>query len=213
MNPLLCLAMSEAVVTSEKLDPATIIIDAAIRRFSEYGYNKTTMAEIAEDAAMSAANLYRYYKNKQDIAAVCARNYMDERLCALKEAISEPGLSATQMLEKYALTTLAITQQKAIENRKIDEICTEITRHRPDLVHHKINSEKALIMEILNTGKQRGEFLIQDIEQTAEAIHAMLVIFDVPMFMHLFSNAEYEQKARNAVQLLLPGLRGQGGKV
>ena len=72
MNPLLFLAMSEAVATSEKLDPATIIIDAAIRRFSEYGYNKTTMAEIAEDAAMSAANLYRYFKNKQDIAAVCS---------------------------------------------------------------------------------------------------------------------------------------------
>ncbi len=202
--------MSEALVTSEKTDPATIIIDAAIRRFSEYGYNKTTMAEIAEDAAMSAANLYRYFKNKQDIAAVCARNYMDERIFALREAISDPHLTAEEMLEKYALTTLRITQQKANENKKIDEICTEITRHRPDLVHHKVNSEKALIMKILSAGNQRNEFSIDNIEQTADAIHSMLVIFDVPMFMHLFSNDEYEEKARNTIKLLLPGLRKQG---
>ena len=45
-----------------------IILDAAEARLLHFGYNKTTMAEIAEDAGMSAANLYRYFKNKQEIA-------------------------------------------------------------------------------------------------------------------------------------------------
>ena len=192
--------------TATHTDPADVILEAAINRFSEYGYNKTTMAEIAEDASMSAANIYRYFKNKQDIAVVCARNNVDDRINLLKQAIRNPALTAAQKLESYALTTLRFTHDKALENKKIDEICSEITKHRPDLVHHKVNNEQALLMEILAYGNQTGEFNIDNVVETAEAIHAMLIVFDVPMFMHLFSWEEYENRARVAVQILLSGL-------
>ncbi|HEX9647355.1 MAG TPA: helix-turn-helix domain-containing protein, partial [Alphaproteobacteria bacterium] len=46
------------------------ILRAAQARFARYGFNKTTMAEIAADCAMSAANIYRYFDGKGDIAAV-----------------------------------------------------------------------------------------------------------------------------------------------
>ncbi len=187
-------------------DPADIILEAAIARFSAYGFNKTTMAEIADDASMSAANIYRYFKNKQEIAAVCARNYMDERLAVLKQAINNPALSAAEKLERYVLDTLEFSCNKARENSKIDEICNEITRHRPDLVHHKLDNEKALIMEVLSFGHQNGEFHFDDVAETAETIHAMLVVFDVPMFMHLFSDEKYLQLARSSVQLILAAI-------
>ena len=45
------------------------ILHAAEERFQQYGYNKTTMAEIARDCDMSAANLYRYFENKLAIGA------------------------------------------------------------------------------------------------------------------------------------------------
>ena len=51
------------------LDVRSQIIEAANARFKHYGYGKTTMAEIAADSGMSAANLYRYFKNKQEIIA------------------------------------------------------------------------------------------------------------------------------------------------
>lgn len=187
-------------------DPADIILECAIQRFSIYGFNKTTMAEIADDASMSAANIYRYFKNKQDIAAVCTRNIMNERLAVLTKAIRNPELTAGQRLEQYVLETLQFSRTKANENSKIDEICNEITRHRPDLVHHKIENEKALIMEILALGNQTGEFQVDNVMKRAEAIHAMLVVFDVPMFMHLFSEEQYLQIARSSVQIILAGL-------
>lgn len=42
-----------------EVNPADIILKAAVNRFREYGYNKTTMAEIAKDIGMSTANIYR----------------------------------------------------------------------------------------------------------------------------------------------------------
>lgn len=56
------------------------ILTAAQTRLLRFGYHKTTMAEIANEAGMSAANLYRYFKNKQDIVAECADRCIDDRL-------------------------------------------------------------------------------------------------------------------------------------
>ncbi|NOQ82264.1 MAG: TetR family transcriptional regulator, partial [Methylophaga sp.] len=41
-----------------EIDTRSQILSATEIRFSQYGYNKTTMAEIAKDCGMSAANLY-----------------------------------------------------------------------------------------------------------------------------------------------------------
>ena len=58
--------MKNTSLKLKKVDPTDTILKAAVNRFSEYGYNKTTMVEIAKDAGMSAANIYRYYKNKEE---------------------------------------------------------------------------------------------------------------------------------------------------
>ncbi|MEE9229856.1 MAG: helix-turn-helix domain-containing protein, partial [Acidobacteriota bacterium] len=38
------------------------ILQAARRRLEHYGYEKTTMAEIASDAGMAVGTLYQYFK-------------------------------------------------------------------------------------------------------------------------------------------------------
>jgi len=198
--------MKNAAITIDKQDAAQIILEAAVNRFSEYGYNKTTMIEIAEDTGMSAANIYRYFKNKEEIAAACAKNCMCERTDILKSVIRGANLTATEKLEKYIFSTLYVSQERALENRKIDEIIAEITKNRPNLVHEKINNENALIMEILSHGNQTGEFNVDNVSEAASAIHSMLVLFDVPLFMHLFTKEEFEKKAESVIKLLISGL-------
>ena len=165
------------------------------------------MAEIAKDAGMSAANIYRYYKNKEEIAAACAKDCMCERLDILKSVIRDRNLTAAEKLEKYVLGTLHASQKMLSENKKIDEVVMEITKNRSDLVHNKINNENALITEIIAYGNQTGEFDVDDVIDTAAAIHSMLVLFDVPMFTHLFTKEEFEKKALSAVKLLITGLK------
>src|SRR5690606_1372863 len=40
------------------------IIQASLRRFAHFGFNKTTMSEIALDLSITKANLYYYYPDK-----------------------------------------------------------------------------------------------------------------------------------------------------
>ena len=80
-----------------------LILQAAEKRFRKYGYNKTTMAEIADDTGMSAANIYRYFENKQEIIANCARKYFHSRMILLRKAIEKYHSDPVKMLEHFVL--------------------------------------------------------------------------------------------------------------
>jgi AcrR family transcriptional regulator len=182
------------------------ILDAAEQRFRTYGYRKTTMAEIAEDTRMSAANLYRYFESKEDIAASCAQRCLGERLELLREVIRAPGLQASERLERFVLTMLRYTYEQTHHQRKINELVESIALERPAIAHQKNEAERALIAEILAQGNASGELDVLDIIATAQVVHASLALFSEPVFMPLYSLEELEQSARGVASLLVRGL-------
>ena len=183
------------------------IIDAARERFQVYGYGKTTMAEIAQDLSMSAANLYRYFTNKEDIAVACANECMCMRVDALREAVRQVGLTASERLETFAITTLHINIEAVDNHSKINEIVALIAAKHKDVVHKKINAQCALIAEILSYGNETGEFDVKDVITTAQTVYTAFILFDVPLFASLYSKEEFEAMAKQVVNLLIKGLK------
>ena len=191
---------------NKELDIHSQIVDAANTRFRHYGYGKTTMVEIAADTGMSAANLYRYFNSKQDIIAECANRCVCERVDRLRVAIRKSGMSAIEQLETYVLTDLNMSHEMAEGDERISELVNNITLERPDMVYKKVEAENALIAEILLHGNETGEFNVDDITKTADAIHMSLIIFNVPSFMSLYSLEEFKEKAKSVIELIITGL-------
>ena len=183
------------------------ILEVAEERFRQYGYTKTTMAEIAEDVDMSAANLYRYFRNKQDIAAACADRCMGERITLLREVARRPGLSAAVRLETFVLEMVQHTFEQATNQPKINELVETIARERQDIVHQKNKALQGLIAEILAQGNETGEFEVDDVLTAAHAVYAATAMFGVPIFMSLYTLAEFQSSARAVVEILIRGLR------
>lgn len=183
------------------------ILVAAERRFRTFGYNKTTMAEIAEDTRMSAANLYRYFSNKQDIAAACAQNCLARRTAHLCGLVRQADITATQKLYQYAQLNVAYTHEQAANEPRLNELVATITTERQDIVHESIRHEVALLVEILQQGVASGEFNVEDNTKTAQSIHSSMMLFKVPLFLPLFSQAEFEATAKNLMELLLKGIQ------
>lgn len=183
------------------------ILDVARERFTHYGYGKTAMADIAEDAEMSTANLYRYFGNKLDIAGACARSCIQESLDDQKHAITIGQLSAEQKLLRLVFTMIEHSHDHVSENTHINETVTMITSERPEIVHEKLNAQQGIIMEILAHGNVTGELDVKDIATTAKTILCSLILFDIPIFIGLFTKEEFEQRARDLVSLLMKSLR------
>lgn len=182
------------------------ILDAAAERFLQYGYGKTTMAEIATDASMSAANLYRYFENKRDIGAGLALRCFAQKELLLAEVVQRTDLNAAAKLEAYLLTLLRYTHGQCHNQPRINELIEDIATHRADIVERKHKGEHQFIAAILDEGCHSGEFAIDDIKTTAATVMNMSLVFGMPLFMQAHPLEHFETMARNTAQLLIRGL-------
>lgn len=182
------------------------ILDAAEARFRQFGYGKTTMTEIAGDVAMSAANIYRYFQSKQELGAACCSRWMQERVDVLRVAVRGGDRSAAQRLEDFVIANLHFTHKLASEQPRVHEMVENMTRERPDLVHDKIAAVDVLLAELIAYGNTTAEFDVDDVQTTAAHVHAAIVLFEVPIFAHLYSLEYFETTARGVAGLLVRGL-------
>jgi len=183
------------------------IIEMAERRFREVGYNKTTMVEIADDLNMSAANLYRFFKSKQDIAGACAERCMGELAACLSAVVEKKFPSASDKLLAFVLEDVRYTHERDKNEPKVNELIDIVARERKEIILSKIENQCGLIAAIIEEGNQSGEFNVENVMKTARTIYGSLVLFEVPLFLPLFTEEQFKKMATDLVELLLIGLK------
>jgi AcrR family transcriptional regulator len=185
------------------------IIEAAEQRFQRYGYKKSSMAEIAKDCDMSAANLYRYFDNKMAICVELAERCLAEKEIFLRNAIQQQDMSASDKLRCFIDKLLEYTYSHLDENPKIVELIEAMSEQRPDIVLKHHNSKQHILEDILREGQQSEEFVVDDITLSAEAISTALMLFGYPAAMELFEFTQLKHKAEQLTHLLLTSLTAQ----
>jgi len=184
----------------------TRILAAAGERFAQFGYNKTTMAEIAKDCDMSAANLYRFFKNKLDIGSNLACACLDTKLLLIKNVVQQTQQPVAERLHNVVLQILSHTHNEWANNPRINEMVTAICDARLEIVKQYELKRHHLIVELLEDGVRRDELSIPNVQDTAEAITTAITLFSVPLFMSLHDLETFEKRAKSVVQLMLTGL-------
>lgn len=186
-----------------ELDTRTQILTATEGRFSQYGYNKTTMAEIARDCGMSAANLYRYFKNKLDIGAALANQCLEEKEQHLTAIVQNSTTTSSEKLKAFIDYVLDYTYHHFDESPRIGELIEAITIQRPEIMIAHRQSSVRLLQQLLEQGQERGEFSFENINDTAEAINTSITAFYLPTVMPMFTLEEFERKADLVFKLIL----------
>lgn len=182
------------------------ILEAAGGRFNQYGYNKTTMAEIAHDCQMSAANLYRFFENKLDIGATLACQCLDNKIAILSTIIEQTNISASERLHQFVMAMFDYTYSQWSEQQRMNEMVSAICHERMDIVDAHAHKKYALVLRLIEQGSASGEFQVDNPEQAADAILSATVMFDLPLVMPMCSREEFERRVKHVVDLILKGL-------
>ncbi len=159
-----------------------MIVAAAIRRFSHYGYGKTTMAEIAADCDMSVGNLYRFYKNKEDIAVEGARVCMAEKARAGEQAAAQAG-AAPQALRDYCLARMRFLHRLVSETPHMYELVQLIAGKHKDVLHHFEDRAVQVLRDIIVRGIDDGEFCVCEVAAVAADIYNATTKYNMPLCM------------------------------
>jgi AcrR family transcriptional regulator len=182
------------------------ILESAWKHFAQYGYGKTTMAEIAKDCHMSAANLYRFFKNKEDIGMALACQCLGQKEQRLREVIKRPGLNAAQRLQTFVLELFHYTYEQFHDQPRINELVDTIMKEYADVVTQHKKMARSLLATILTEGNQTGEFDIRDPAKTADTLMTATTIFCVPYFIGWHTKEEFECLAKDMVDTFIRGL-------
>jgi len=77
---------------NQPADKRQRILQAAVQTFSEKGYAKTTIAEIAHKADVADGTVYEYFENKEDVLLSIAEEHFREHVEQLKQTFSGNNL-------------------------------------------------------------------------------------------------------------------------
>jgi len=187
------------------MDIRNRILDAADRRLSDYGYHKTTMAEIAADCAMSVGNLYRHFANKEAIALACVERTLQTKLDAGCEAAAKEA-DALDALQAFLLTRLRIAHAHYAGTRHLFDMMALINAgHRDLLLAYEQRVIEALA-GILERGIAQGRFRRFDAMQTAYDIHQATLRYNNPINLKYNELTTLEADLRRLIALLDEGL-------
>lgn len=116
------------------------ILEAALDVFSRYGYRGSTVAQIAEQASMSKANLLYYYGSKSEIYIEVLENTLSAWLAPLKD-LHQEGDPAEQIWT-YTQTKLTLSKESPEASRLF---ANEILQGAPMIREFLHNDLKELV--------------------------------------------------------------------
>lgn len=192
-----------------ELTRATILA-AAEARFAEYGYTKTTLVEVAQAADMSAANLYRFFENKLDIAAALALRMLDRREQALRAAVADTAQSAAERLEHFVLAALRFDRELEARSQHLPKLLDRVIEERKEVAVAHRKARQEMLEHLVAEGMASGEFSERDAGQAAKTIRAAIVLFDTPTLNRQYPVTELERLARATAHMLIAGLQYRG---
>jgi TetR/AcrR family transcriptional regulator len=86
-------------------DKRRAILDRSAELFAEHGYDRASMSKIAEACGVSKANLYHYYRDKEELLFDVIRFHLEE-LLEVVEAADNPDLSPAARLKELVAALL-----------------------------------------------------------------------------------------------------------
>ncbi len=155
------------------------LVDVARQLFAKEGVENTTMNDIAIASKKGRRTLYTYFKSKEDIYSADVESELDI-LSDLMKKVSEKDISPDEKIIEMVYTRLNAVKEVVYRNGTLranffrDIWRVEKVRKRFDA------REFALFKIVLQEGKDKGVFAIDDVDLTAQIIHYCVKGIEVP---------------------------------
>ena len=168
------------------------IVVAATEHFSQYGYEKTTVSDLAKAIGFSKAYIYKFFESKQAIGEMICANCLREIEAEIRAAVD----GADRPPEKLRRMFKAIVDSGLrlfFQDRKLYEIAISAASERwQSAIAHEA-CIRQLLVEVLRQGRDSGDFERKTpIDETAAAIYLVVHPYINPLILrHSFDHTDH----------------------
>jgi Transcriptional regulator len=167
------------------------IVVAATEHFSHYGYEKTTVSDLAKAIGFSKAYVYKFFESKQAIGEAICSNCLSQLEQEIRQALEGVQQPAERLRKLFKASTEA-HQRLFSQDRKLYEIAQSAAAERwPSVLAYEARL-RALLQEILQQGRDSGDFERKTpLDETTDAIHLVLRPYLNPLLLpHSLDHSE-----------------------
>ncbi len=171
------------MVKKSQDDIKNLIVGTAKNLFSKFGFQKTTMNEIAQSIHKAKGVLYYYFNNKEDLYVEVLSRELGEVQGELRKILNNAKLSATDKLEHFIKKRIQLLKDvpsysEIIRNDLIEayNFTEQITKQFDDFL-------KNSLMSVLNEGEENGSMTFKDMNITVENLFFVLKSSDISILL------------------------------
>ncbi|ALN93711.1 TetR/AcrR family transcriptional regulator [Lysobacter gummosus] len=167
------------------------IVAAATEHFSRYGYEKTTVSDLAKAVGFSKAYIYKFFESKQAIGETICVNCMLQIEAEVRAAV-DGGDRPPEKLRRMFKAIVDATLRLLFQDRKLYEIAASAASERwPATIAYEARMQ-ALLQDIIQEGRQTGDFERKTpLDETTAAIYLVIRPYLNPLLLqHSFDYTE-----------------------
>ena len=167
------------------------IVTAATEHFSRYGYEKTTVSDLAKAIGFSKAYIYKFFPSKQAIGEMICANCLREIETEIRAAVDEAE-RPPEKLRRMFKTAVEASMRLFFQDRKLYEIASSAASERWQAVVAYEERTQKLLQDILQEGRLTGDFERKTpIDETSMAIYLVMRPYLHPVLLqHSFDHTD-----------------------
>ncbi|MEZ0313465.1 MAG: TetR/AcrR family transcriptional regulator [Myxococcota bacterium] len=172
--------MSEAQENPLRVKRRTAILEAADRLFKHYGFEKTTVADIAHAARIGVGSVYLEFDSKETVARELSKRCHDHVLTAMRHAASAEESFARRLRATFDARATHFWEVASTGPHALELVSpgtcsgTALERERFE------EAEQALLIELLEAGDAAGELRIVDAPASAGVLLRIYATYAPP---------------------------------
>jgi AcrR family transcriptional regulator len=160
------------------------IVAAANQHFSQYGYSKTTVSDLAKAIGFSKAYIYKFFDSKQAIGEAICANCLAEIVAAVEQTINVEDISPTERFRRLIKTLIATGVNLFFTDRKLYDIAAFAASESWPSTQKYDAQVRDFVLQIVREGREVGEFERKTpLDETVDAIHLALRPFVNPLLL------------------------------
>jgi len=155
-------------------DRRKMIVEAATRSFSLFGYKATTMDQVAKLANVGKGTIYTFFKNKEELFEEIVSTLVKEMIVEAENVI-QPGLPFTENVHRALYRLLEFRSQHQLMIKLIQEEREMGTLAVSEMLQHVEEEIIAYLKRKIEIAIARGAIPASDIEVTSFLLLKMYI--------------------------------------
>jgi AcrR family transcriptional regulator len=159
------------------------IVEAAGEHFSHYGYEKTTVSDLAKAIGFSKAYIYKFFDSKQAIGeAICAKT-LSAIVVTVEEAVAGAA-TPTEKFRRMFKTLVATSVSLFFNDRKLYDIAAHSAGEDWPSARAYCERIRQILTEVVREGRETGEFERKTpLDETVHAIYLVILPYANPLLL------------------------------